>query len=63
MAPQLVFIVIVFASFLSGAIGCFSVAGVRTFEVGLVHPATEVGRSAALAEMGSKADKSTKDIV
>ena len=47
MAPQLVFIVIVFASFLSGALGCFSVAGVRTFEVGLAHPATEVGRSAA----------------
>jgi hypothetical protein len=49
MAPQLVFIVIIFASFLSTVVGCLSVAGTRTFEVGLAQPATEVGRSAAEA--------------
>ncbi len=47
MTPQFVLIVIVFASFLSGALGCFNVAGACALEVGLVHPATVVGRSAA----------------
>lgn len=49
MTPQFVVIVIVFASFLSTALGCFSVAGLCAFEVGLAQPATDVGRSAAEA--------------
>ena len=47
ITPQLVLIVIVFASFLSGVLGCFTVAGSCAFEVGLAQPATDVGRSAA----------------
>jgi len=47
MVPQLVLIVIFFASFLSTVVGCLSVAGACAFEVGLAQPATDVGRSAA----------------
>ena len=47
--PQFVLIVIVLASFLSGALGCFSVAGACAFDFGVEQPGTEVGRSAAEA--------------
>jgi hypothetical protein len=53
MTPQLVVIVIVLASFLSTLVGCFSVAGTCALAVGLVQPLTEVGRSAADAEIGN----------
>ena len=51
MTPQFVVIVIVFANFLSTVFGCFTVAGVCAFDVGVVQPATGVGRSAAVAEI------------
>ena len=51
ITPQLVLIVILVANFLSTLVGCFRVAGMRGFEVGFVQPATEVGRSAAFAEI------------
>ena len=53
ITPQFVVIVIVLASFLSTLVGCLSVAGACAFDVGLAHPLTEVGRSAAEAEIGN----------
>lgn len=51
ITPQFVVIVIVFANFLSTLFGCFTVAGVCAFDVGVAQPATVVGRSAAVAKI------------
>jgi hypothetical protein len=55
-------IVIVVANFLSTAVGCLTVAGACALAVGLAQPATEVGRSAADAEIGNMKITRTKEI-
>jgi hypothetical protein len=62
ITPQFVVIVIVLASFLSTLVGCLSVAGTCAFAVGFAQPFTDVGRSAADAEIGNIKKTRAKEI-